>query len=260
MDPSGRTVFWFGAPRHRRRSLTVLAMVIAVLAHPLPAQSEDALFERETMPPLPLSAVAELSAVGWLASVDPDREGGCTGTLVRPDVVLTAAHCAGKMAPEGRVFQPGGPGSGRAPMAIAATLRHPAYDANGWHDPRFDVGLVFLVGPIPDVTPVTVSAEEPSGERVALAGFTARDKSTMDGNLACPIVERSERNLVLDCPVLSGNSGMPVLTHTPSGGWQMHGVVSSRIATGLRTSRALAARQQGWILSQLELHDAARRD
>jgi len=84
-----------------------------------------------------------------------------TGTLVAPNVVLTAAHVA---AGKPKHFFYGVPAAGRAPqpeslrsVAVLETLAHPcSVSERPWYCPKdaIDVALVRLATPIRDVTPV----------------------------------------------------------------------------------------------------------
>ena len=77
----------------------------------------------------------------------------------------------------------------------------------------------------------------------------------MTGRLDCPLVQSDDRLAVFDCPVVSGNSGGPVLTLDDTGGWQVVGVVSSRLPLPDGASRAIAVRNLSWVQDRLRMHD-----
>jgi hypothetical protein len=110
------------------------------------------------------------------------NEKACTGTLVAPDVVLTAAHCV--HAPSlglgsqdevtGRTTVTLGTldvaGGGGRTIAASDTVPIAAYRVPG--DP--DIGLVFLAEPITDVEPTRLAldpANAPSGVALTMIGF-----------------------------------------------------------------------------------------
>lgn len=102
---------------------------------------------------------------------------GCTGTLVAPDVVLTAAHCLDDDG-DGEVDR------GRTPRtfslgpswdevtaayAIDAWAMHPARTPSARE--RWDVALLYLTEPVSDIAPIAISAADPVGAAVVFVGY-----------------------------------------------------------------------------------------
>jgi V8-like Glu-specific endopeptidase len=110
--------------------------------------------------------------------------GFCSGTLIAPDVVLTAGHCVAEPI-EGFYTGAGkrvsavseSPASGMKRHAVAAQLAHPSYSAyGGCPNQTFDVGLVRLAQPIAGTQPLPRSHAVPaSSSSCRIVGYGVHD-------------------------------------------------------------------------------------
>jgi protease YdgD len=199
---------------------------------------------------LPREIAAQFPAVGRVNSSGFRLQGMCTGTLIAPDVVLTAAHCAPplKGLAENRMFVAGWDGETYiGARRIIGARRHPQYKP-GAHRPDYDVGLLFLADPIEGVEPMRLAEVE--AEKLGIVGYHTQRPHKLSGRLDCPMVGAASFVIDIACPVISGNSGSPLLQQDKTGDWRVVGVVSSRFAFG-----AKAARLPDWIRQILTIHN-----
>lgn len=150
------------------------------------------------------------------------RHSFCTGALVAPDLVLTAAHClfdpeTGRMVASSEVEFLAGWRNGRA-VAYRKARRFvvsKSYDFNQQvvlQRVANDVALIELDSPIRDsaVTPFKRSSSTQIGANVKVVSY-AKDRSEVPSiEEPCNILDADARTLVLSCTVNFGASGSPI--------------------------------------------------
>lgn len=161
---------------------------------------------------------------GWEAvgRIDIGGTGFCTGAMIAPDLVLTAAHCLYD-SDRGRVVAPGdmqflaGWRNGRATAyrGVRKAIAHPDYrfgDTSGPESVDHDVALLQLDTPIrkSGVVPYETGARPRKGDAVGVVSY-ARDRSERPSlQKECHVLARPSESLVLSCSVDFGASGSPI--------------------------------------------------
>ncbi|OWU76168.1 trypsin [Marinibacterium profundimaris] len=166
------------------------------------------------------------AARGWEAvgRLDLDGRGFCTGALIAPDLVLTAAHCVfdkttGERIDHTRVQFLAGWRNGRASAyrQVRRAVVPPDYnfrDELSAERVRNDLALLELDQPIRNttVTPFLTAARPHKGDEVGVVSY-ARDRSEAPSlEEVCGVMARQEGVLIMSCDVDFGSSGAPIFS------------------------------------------------
>lgn len=214
--------------------------------------------------PIFTAAQAAPAALGRISQSDSVAPGTaiCTGVLVAPDLVLTAAHCVREAAADpARVrFEFGwrvdfGGGLARATDRRFAHLRYGAeviltegQGGSGLAAFAEDVALIRLNRLVMsrEVVPLALSApgRVPAlGDVYELFAFDRQAPDLLADALTCRLVAVAQGMLGFDCPVVSGNSGAPVLLRSAEG-WNVSAVM---VAAGNGDVRSWAVPLPSWL-------------
>ena len=163
---------------------------------------------------------------GWEAvgRLDIGHTGFCTGALIAPDVVLTAAHClfdpdSGARIGDGEIQFLAGFRNGRATAyrRVSRSVIHPEYvyeGPEGGTHVSVDLALLSLSQPIRNgsVTPFKISKRPRKGDEVGVVSY-ARNRATRPAlQETCRVLARPAGTLVMSCDVDYGSSGAPVFS------------------------------------------------
>ncbi|SPF80881.1 trypsin-like serine peptidase [Pseudoprimorskyibacter insulae] len=191
----------------------------------------------DPLPPLDPEARGEWLAVGRVNIAGYSQTGMCTGTLIAPDLVLTAAHCVmrgGAMARLSDLHFVAGWFGGR--YAGHGLVREVTLHPEAGDPPRlpYDLALIHLAAPL-DIAPLPVAA--PADGPCAIVGYFDLRPNRLSARFDCAGMA-ARGGWQITCPTRWGNSGGPILQRGPDG-WQVIAVVSEGNTTF--TVGALAA-------------------
>lgn len=163
---------------------------------------------------------------GWegVGLLNIDNAATCTAVMIKPDLVLTAAHCFFKdgsdqpIDPRKIEFRAGWrDGKSIASRRGKSAIVHPNYKATAGlstRQIRYDVALLQLADPIPSTHAEVFQPERGvgTGAHVSVVSYGKGRNDAPSRQRSCDVLEAQQGVVAMSCDVVPGSSGAPVFS------------------------------------------------
>ena len=196
--------------------LPIITPIIAVLAIALPLAAKGAPLER-------LDTWGRNRGWEGVGILHVGGRSTCTGAMIAPDMILTAAHCL--YDPDGNLVMPRQiefragwrDGKSVARRFGKAAIVHPKYVAGGalsGKQIRNDVALLQLTDPIlsTHADPFRPDGGIHTGQNVSVVSYGAGRNDVASRQRTCDVLEARNGVVAMSCDVVPGSSGSPVFS------------------------------------------------
>ncbi|WP_083097776.1 trypsin-like serine peptidase [Pseudophaeobacter leonis] len=216
------------------KHLSAAALAAAALTVGMPDDAEAADPQRSVRSLPGWEAVGRLNILG---------RNMCTGSLIAPNLVLTAAHClfdprSGRAVdPTKIVFEAGLMGKrSKASRSVDKAVVHPRYKHRKAGDTLMgsDIAVLRLENPISStkIRPLVMSWEAGLGDAVGVLSYNHTHATRPRLERSCQVLAKKSTTLVMSCRVDFGASGAPVLMVSPGHDPKLVSVISAKGAMG----------------------------